>query len=888
VDHVRAFVAGLAARYPALAVQVVAFDQVSDMIYDGPANGFAEAQVAALIDRRADGASDLGQALARVQAGARLAIISDGVITAGLEGAPLAQAVRKLAPARVDVILAGGIRDEHVAKLLVRVGTRPGDLFDFDSELAPIEDGLGERVQIDVPVAVAGASWFYPHTLASVRAGTQVMVYAQLAAETTHVTASFAGEPETVDVRPGTPALVERATARARIDDLEDQLVAATSEPAKAALRKDIETRSIASRVVSSQATMLVLDNDAQYEHYGIDRKALADILVVGPNGLEQQHRSYVASNEPAHNARLSREDAIAAARSQGLLASVGYGTIGLGSYGTIGHGSGTGYGSGTYYYGGMRSRTAAVPTVSVGAAVVEGSLDKSIIRRYIKRNLERIRYCYERELLAHPQLHGTVTVHFVIRPNGSVDSSDATGVDDRVATCVAGTIAKIEFPGAATTETVAVNYPFTFVSPNTPPEPPDPVLQAIAAPPSRVPPVAGGLPPAAGASLSQVAVTAAPPTTPMPLSRATTMPEAAPTRPDDNATTVVASATNAHRPSSPATTGSQEVSTQLAVASEPERGAAAAPDMPRFDPATSALRGKLADVLHAIAAHHVDKALALAHAWRDAQPTDALAIVALGEANEAAGDREAAARVYGSLIDLYPTRADYRRFAGERLERLGGTARTLAIDTYRRAVADRPDQITGHRLLAYALVRAHDYGGAFAAVLAGVDEKTPEDRFAGATRVFARDASMIATTYLAHGGNRDHIMKALAKRGLEPFTERSTRVLLYWETDANDVDLHVRDSRGGHSWYSHKQLESGGELYDDITTGFGPECFEIVGTPSAGPYEVGVHYYRQGPMGYGMGLVEIEAFDGKDFTFDDRPYVIMQDEAYVSLGTMR
>ena len=78
-------------------------------------------------------------------------------------------------------------------------------------------------------------------------------------------------------------------------------------------------------------------------------------------------------------------------------------------------------------------------------------------------------------------------------------------------------------------------------------------------------------------------------------------------------------------------------------------------------------------------------------------------------------GEVKTAARVYGSIIDLYPSRADFRRFAGERLERLGKPARQLVIDTYRRAVADRPDHVTGHRLLAYALVRDADYAGAFA-----------------------------------------------------------------------------------------------------------------------------------------------------------------------------
>src|SRR5215204_6184230 len=35
------------------------------------------------------------------------------------------------------------------------------------------------------------------------------------------------------------------------------------------------------------------------------------------------------------------------------------------------------------------------------------------------------------------------------------------------------------------------------------------------------------------------------------------------------------------------------------------------------------------------------------------------------------------------------------------------------------------------------------------------------------------------------------------------------------------------------------------------------------------------------GPMGYGMGLLQVQRFDGKGgLTFEDRPYVIMNDHA--------
>jgi hypothetical protein len=264
------------------------------------------------------------------------------------------------------------------------------------------------------------------------------------------------------------------------------------------------------------------------------------------------------------------------------------------------------------------------------------------------------------------------------------------------------------------------------------------------------------------------------------------------------------------------------------------------------------------------------------------------LALIGLGDALEAKHSLVTAARIYGSIIDLFPGRADMRRFAGERLARLGDASRWLAIDTYQRAVADRPDHITGHRLLAYALLRAGRTADAFAAILAGVDTPIPPDRYRGADRVLAEDAGMIAAAYLAADPKaHDAVMAELGKRHLSVATNASTRFILYWETDGNDVDFHIQDARGGHAYYASPILASGGSLYADITTGYGPECFAIPGTPSAGPYRLSINYYSQGPMGYGMGLLEVQRFDGKGgLKFEDRPYVIMHDQAYVDLGS--
>ena len=141
-----------------------------------------------------------------------------------------------------------------------------------------------------------------------------------------------------------------------------------------------------------------------------------------------------------------------------------GWGTIGTGRYGTIGHGSGTGSGYGVGNgRGGMRGRQSAVPSVRIGQPQSVGDLDKAIIRRYIKRNIQKIQYCYEKQLLASPTLEGTVNTQFFISPNGTVTTANASGVNGDVSSCVAGVIKGIEFPKPKGGGGVQVNYPFNF-----------------------------------------------------------------------------------------------------------------------------------------------------------------------------------------------------------------------------------------------------------------------------------------------------------------------------------------------------------------------------------------------------------------------------------------
>jgi len=865
VASIKSLVNELRSRYgDALVLQVIAFDQDTQKIFDGRAAEYNDAAETALLARGAAGASNLAQAITSITPHERVVVVTDGVLTAGPDTPALVASIKQLKAQRLDVVLAGGIRDERLAASIARAGLpQAGDVLDLDRGAAQVAAALGQPVLTDVAIEIPGATWVYPKTIPAARPGSAQMVYAKLAKPAQQIQIVIGGAAQTVELATATPALVDRAVAGAEIEDLENQLDASTDDKAKASLRETIAKRSIAARVVSSQTSMLVLESEADYDRYKIPRTALADILVIGPNGIEQAKRAAIVTAKraaPPEDPLLARQQAIEQARSAGTLGvgglqeggsfssltgtgdisagfddanvyggllgneagetqggygygasgvgpgggGTGWGTIGTGRYGTIGRGSGSGYGVGGGR-GGMRGRPASVPTVSIGQPEVRGDLDKAIIRRYIKRNIQKIQYCYERELLANPALEGIVAARFVIAASGSVATAQASGVSENVASCIARVIKDIDFPRPPNNAVVQVSYPFTF-------------------------------------------------------------------RKDGSSTTAF---------SPPPPPSSSEWSRP-----NEQWGAQRAPDpAPRKQPP---LTGKLAAVMNALAMSDKTTALELAQAWHADAPGDVLALIGLGEALEANGDKIQAARIYGSIIDLYASRADFRRFAGERLERIGGATRSLVIDTYRKAVADRPDHVTGHRLLAHALARSGDYAGAFAAILVAVDAKYPGGRFAGAERVLKEDAGLIAATYIAHGGVKADIMAELAKRRLELPTGPSTRFVMYWETDANDVDFHIRDAKGGHAWYSHKQLESGGELYADVTTGYGPECFAIPGTPTAGPYELSINYYSQGPMGYGMGLLQIERFDGANLTFEDRPYVIMVNQAFVDLGTAK
>jgi uncharacterized protein YfaP (DUF2135 family) len=87
--------------------------------------------------------------------------------------------------------------------------------------------------------------------------------------------------------------------------------------------------------------------------------------------------------------------------------------------------------------------------------------------------------------------------------------------------------------------------------------------------------------------------------------------------------------------------------------------------------------------------------------------------------------------------------------------------------------------------------------------------------------------------------------------------TRPRLRVVLAWDTDGTDLDLHVVSPDGAHTYYADRVAPNGGALDVDVTTGYGPEIYSSA-TPLPGIYLVYVNYYGSGRNESDMTVAQI------------------------------
>ncbi len=253
-----------------------------------------------------------------------------------------------------------------------------------------------------------------------------------------------------------------------------------------------------------------------------------------------------------------------------------------------------------------------------------------------------------------------------------------------------------------------------------------------------------------------------------------------------------------------------------------------------------------------------------------------------IGDAFSGLRDEETALRAYASIAEVSPGNSGLLNRAGYLL--LRGGEYEMAETMFRFAIERRPDHHNNYRGLSLALWLQGKYEEA-AKELDQAMGRSYNSRYKNLKRVLREELGYVLRAWMeADRSARHRAEEMAAKHNVKIKRKDALRITLHWETDANDVDLHVVDPSNEECYYSHKNNASGLNLYEDLTQGLGPEVATV--PPSRlleGPYHIGVKYFSAGPMGVSRGIVIVQRPDGKRANIQIEPFTLLPDVAGAS-----
>ena len=200
-------------------------------------------------------------------------------------------------------------------------------------------------------------------------------------------------------------------------------------------------------------------------------------------------------------------------------------------------------------------------------------------------------------------------------------------------------------------------------------------------------------------------------------------------------------------------------------------------------------------------------------------------------------GDKETALRVLTSIAELELENASLYRLLGYRFKEYGEYA--LEKFVCRKVVEWRPMEPQSYRDYALALA-GNGEAQATLDSLYSLLTKSYSDN----TRNRSNGIEEVVVTEINHliaknpGLNTSQIDKRLIVNA-----PVDIRVVINWNMDNTDIDLHVKDPNGEECYYKHRKTRIGGRISTDITGGYGPEQF-LLKNAKKGKYQVYVNYY--------------------------------------------
>jgi len=149
------------------------------------------------------------------------------------------------------------------------------------------------------------------------------------------------------------------------------------------------------------------------------------------------------------------------------------------------------------------------------------------------------------------------------------------------------------------------------------------------------------------------------------------------------------------------------------------------------------------------------------------------------------------------------------------------------ARELFARIREMRPFEAQGYMLEAAAMQATGDYSGA--ATLYELILSKSWQRLDGYSKTVVKYLYSDLLTDIARqkldSSLGESVSKRLSELGVND--KGKGRIILFWNLDNTDVDLHVLEPSGTEVYYSNPTSLSGGKLYWDNTDGLGPELYE-------------------------------------------------------------
>jgi len=209
------------------------------------------------------------------------------------------------------------------------------------------------------------------------------------------------------------------------------------------------------------------------------------------------------------------------------------------------------------------------------------------------------------------------------------------------------------------------------------------------------------------------------------------------------------------------------------------------------------------------------------------------------------------------SLLEIDLANIQYKRIIAAKFEELGLI--DYAINLYERILKQRPEEPQSYRDLAITLVKRgnlSDYQKALK-LLTKIIKEDWDIRFTQVEVIALMELSRIYKdldiSAIVQCDELYSILQQYPIR-LDVPLQLDLRIVMCWDTDIVDIELHVVEPNGEECYSFHNHTTSGGMMSKDMSGGLGPEEYTLRYAPE-GLYKLYVKLFSKKGRNVGFGV---------------------------------